>query len=150
MAAPAVVSIIGLRALRRDIAKQTTQTSSAMYEGLRAAGRLAANPIADTTRTIVPRVSGRLAADVRVLASRTGASVRMGRQALRYAGFIEFGGNLPQGPHRQYIPQGRYLFPTTLRYAERSATLYSAALQKVLNNSSIWTNSSTDTGQVHD
>ena len=149
MAAP-VVSIVGLRALRRDIARQADTRPSELYDALRVAGRQAAEPIAAATRATVPRVSGDLAGDVRVLASRTGAGVRMGRKSLRYAPWIEFGGNLPQGPRRPYVAAGRYLFPAARQYSYRAAGLYSDALQRVLNSSNIWTNSTTNLGAVHD
>jgi hypothetical protein len=145
-----VVGIVGLKALRRDVAQLTTDTSSALYEGIKAAGRLAAGPVASATRSALPRVTGTLAGDVRTSGTRTGAAVRMGRAAVAYAGWIEFGGSLPGGQARDYIPTGRYLFPAARSLSARAAADYSRALETVFNRSGIWTNTTSDGGQVHD
>lgn len=149
MAEP-VVGIVGLKALRADVARQTTSTSSQLYEGIKAAGRLAANPVAVATRNALPHVSGRLAGDVRTSGTRTGASVRMGRATVPYAGWVEFGGSRPDGSSRDYLPGGRYLFPAAQSLAERAAADYSRALTTVFASSTIWSNTTTDGGQVHD
>ena len=152
MASAAAVGVVGMKALRRDINKQTTSTSSALYQAIRQAGREAAEPVAGLTRSVLPQDTGRLAGDVRVTATRTGAAVRMGRASIRYAGWVEFGGTR-RAPHvstRAYDPRGRYLFPAAVRLAPESARLYAAALQRVLSSSSIWTNKTTNSGEVHD
>jgi hypothetical protein len=146
------VGIVGMRALRRDIARQTGQGNSAVYKAIRQAGLEAAEPVAGLTRSKLPQVTGRLAGDVRTTASRTGAAVRMGRSNLRYAGWAEFGGHrrVPHDSQREFLRQGRYLFPSSLQLASTSARLYSAALGRVLNNSSLWTNTTTNPAEVHD
>ena len=151
MAAP-VIGVVGLSALRRDIKRQTADTSSAMFAAMKQAGREAAEPVASATRSSLPQVSGRLAGDVRVTAGRSGAAVRMGRSNLRYAGWVEFGGTrrVPHTSHREFRPQGRYMFPRAVQLAPESSRLYAAALERVLNSSSIWTNTTTSPGSVHD
>jgi hypothetical protein len=149
VAAP-VVGLVGMSALRKDIKRQTDNTASQLYNGIKAAGRLAAGPVAAATRDALPRVSGALAADVRTSATRTGASVRMGRSSIAYAGYIEFGGNLPRGQSRPYIPTGRYLFPAARGLSAKAAADYSHALSTVLSSSRIWTNTTANGGSVHD
>jgi hypothetical protein len=149
VAAP-VIGLVGMRALRKDIKRQTDNTASQLYNGIKAAGRLAASPVAAATRDALPRATGRLAGDVRVSATRTGASVRMGRATVPYAGYIDFGGNLPRGQSRPYIPTGRFLFPAARALAARAAADYSRALSTVLASPAIWTNDTANEGAVHD
>jgi Bacteriophage HK97-gp10, putative tail-component len=148
MAQQPQVAIIGMKALRRDV-KKLTGRSGDLDKALSAAGRVAAAPVASTARSRLPQVTGRLAGDVRVTASRSGAAVRMGRSNLRYAGWVEFGGTrrVPHVSTRDYNPRGRYLFPAALQLASTSARIYSSATQAALDNFD-WTNSGT--GSVHD
>jgi hypothetical protein len=151
MAQAPVVALDGMRALRRDIIKMG-EPGGPLLRQMVEAGRTAAEPIAGVTRSALPQVSGRLAGDVRVGATRTGASVREGRNAIRYAGWVEFGGHrrAPHESSRQYDPRGRYLFPHAIQLASRAAQLYSDAVQTALDNYH-WTNPDTATPEsVHD
>jgi hypothetical protein len=147
MAAPApVVQVVGMAALRRDVAR-LTGTNSTLNALLSAAGREALQPVADWTKAALPQADptpGRLAGDVRVTASRTGAAVRMGRASIRYAGWVEFGGTrrVPVFSSRDYDPRGRYLWPAARQLAGESARLYTAAVTKGLDGFD-WTNEGT-------
>ena len=153
MAATPTVGVIGMRALQRDLAKLTDNTGL-LYKALRQAGLTAAEPVAAVTRSTLPQsdrrgaIPGRLAGDVRVTASRSGAAVRMGRASLRYAGWVEFGGHrrAPHESSRDYSPRGRYLFPAALQMAPEAARLYAAATEKAVSDFP-WTNTGSS---VHD
>jgi hypothetical protein len=141
VAAP-VVAVVGLNALNRDI-KRATEDTSPIYAVMSRAGREAATPVASAVRSAYPVRSGRLGADVRVSATRSGAAVRVGRASVRYAGPVDFGG-WPEG--RQYLVDGRYLFPAATALASEAAQLYEAALAEGFD-AFAWTN---ETGAVHD
>jgi hypothetical protein len=147
MAQAPQVQVIGLRALTKDIAR-LTDDAGPLYKELAVAGRKAAEPIAAVTRSTLPQDSGRLAGDVRVTASKSGAAVRMGRSSLRYAGWVEFGGTrkTPHTSTRPYQPRGRYLFPSGVMGAPLAASLYTKATQEALD-SYPWTN---EGDQPHD
>jgi hypothetical protein len=150
MAAAPTVGVVGMRALSRDIQKMTADRGP-LNTAMKAAGREAAEPVAAVTRSTLPQVSGRLAGDVRVGATRTGASVRMGRASVRYAGWIEFGGTR-KAPHtstRDYSPRGRYLFPAAVQTASLSAGLYSRAVTTAFNNYR-WSNETTNPEAIRD
>jgi hypothetical protein len=155
MAAPQV-QVVGLRALNRDL-QRLTDDRGPLNKLMAQAGRTAAEPVAAATRSALPQgdrpgeLTGRLAGDVRVTASRSGASVRMGRSSIRYAGWVEFGGTrrTPHRSSRDYNPRGRYLFPNAVQLAARSARLYSDAVTRAFDNYP-WTNTGTDPGGVHD
>lgn len=158
MAGPApVVGIVGMRAFRRDINRMCTDVSGPMFAQIKEAGRQAAEPVAERARSVLPKSTGdhagRLAGDVRVSGTKTGASVRMGRKTVAYAGWIEFGGSLSDAQHnatREFIPTGRYLFPSAVGVGPVAAEKYAAALSRVLNSGSVWTNTTNDPGSVHD
>jgi hypothetical protein len=135
-----VVAVIGMRALAKDLAKLTSDRG-ALNKALAAAARQAVEPIAAATRSSLPQVSGRLAGTVRVGATRTGASVRMGSSSRRYAGWVEFGGTrrAPFVSSRPYLAQGRYMFPVAHDLAGEAAGIYSAATERAINDFP-WTN----------
>jgi hypothetical protein len=147
MAKPAVVQIVGLAALRRDLNRLGKDTNSPAYAVLTAGARQAADPIAARVRSSLPRRSGRLAADVRVSTTKTGASMRMGRKTVPYAGPVDFGGYPGE---RDYLPDGRYMFPAAHGLASTARTVYEAAMERVMNMPGVWTNTGTDPGSVHD
>lgn len=147
MAKPAVVQIVGLAALRRDLNRMGKEKNSPLYAILTAGARQAADPIAARVRASLPRRSGRLAGDVRISTTKTGASMRMGRKSIPYAGPVDFGGYPGE---RDYLPNGRYMFPAAHALASTARNTYSAAMDRVMNSSSVWTNTSTNPGSIHD
>lgn len=149
MAAP-VVGIVGAKALRKDLSRLADDVNGPLYKAIRQAGLEAVAPIVPATRAVLPHVTGRLADTVRASGTRTGGNVRMGRVAVPYAGWVEFGGSRPDGSEREYLPAGRYLFPTARDDAGRAAQTYSDNLSRLFDRPDIWTNSTTNPGAVHD
>jgi hypothetical protein len=141
------VGVVGMRALARDISKLADDTSGPLLSAFKAAGRTAAEPVAGRARESVPHVSGALAGDVRITSARTGASVRMGRASIPYAGPVDFGG-WPEG--REYRGGGRYLFPAAADLAGRVVDLYSDAMSRVFASAGVWENTTDDPEAVHD
>ena len=104
MTAPAV-ELVGVDAGMADLKRwakdlQPEVDKAVLPLGQRVAGIVSAR---------VPRLSGQLAGSVEADATDEGVEVSMG-DGLDYAGWIEFGGS--RG--REYIPEGRYLYPTAL------------------------------------
>jgi hypothetical protein len=150
MATP-TVQVVGLAALRTDLARLAGGSSGPLNKALAQAAGAAVGPVADITRSRLPQDSGRLAGDVRLETKPTGAAVTMGRDSIRYAGWVEFGGTrrVPHTSTRAYDPRGRYLFPAALSLAAKVPDLYAVAIQRVLNGFT-WTNETNDAGAVHD
>jgi hypothetical protein len=151
MADAPVIDVIGLRALVRDLVRSSDPRAGALVKAMQDAGRKAAEPIAAAARASLPHDTGTLAGDVRVTASRTGAAVRMGRSSIRYAGWIEFGGTRhePHDSSRDYIADGRYLFPAARSEQPGAVDAYTSALQHAFDNLD-WTNTTSDPTAVHD
>jgi hypothetical protein len=151
-----VVGIIGMAALRRDINRMVDEVQGPLYRAIRQAGKEAVEPVAEKTRGVIPR-SGRgsedrkhLTDDVRTSGNKTGGVVRMGRASVPWAGWVEFGGSRPDGSERDFRPSGRYLFPSAYLLKDVAATKYSQALAEVFASAGVWTNTSTDGGEIHD
>ena len=135
-----------MSALRRDMTRLGADIGP-LNKALAAAGKMAAEPIAGAVRSSVPQGdTGRLSGSVRVTGSKSGAAVRMGRASAPYAGPVDFGG-WPEG--REYVADGRYLFPAASGLAEQAASLYSQATQRALDAFD-WTNETDNAGAVHD
>ena len=152
MAAP-VVAIAGLRALRSDLNRMGADANGPLYAVLKRAAEGVAEPIAARTRADLPRgsrTSGALQGTVRMSATKTGASVRMGRASVPWAGWVEFGGGRPDGSAREYRPGGRYMFPAAQNHAPQAAAAYGKALEQVMASTRVWTNTTSSPGSVHD
>ena len=137
------VGIVGMKALRRDMARLGADVGP-LNKALAAAGKTAAEPVAAATREAVPHSSGGLEGTVRVSGTKSGVSVRMGSKAVPYAGPVDFGG---WPGEREYVASGRFLFPAAQGLAESVVGLYTAATQKALD-AFAWTNEGTST--AHD
>ena len=147
---PPTVTVAGMKALRRDLNKMSDDVSGPVYAAIKQAGREAAEPVAARARASLPHVTGALAGDVRVSGTKTGAAVRMGRVKIPYAWWIEFGGSRPDHSSRPFVRDGRYLFPAAVGLADQAAARYSEALDRILTSDQVWTNTTSDGGQVHD
>jgi hypothetical protein len=145
---PPQVALIGMKALRNDLAR-IAGDNGVINDALKKAGKTAVEPIYTTTQASVPRDSGTLAGDVRSSGTRTGATVRMGRAGVPYAGWIEFGGTRDDGSERDFFPQGRYEFPAARSLATTAADIYSREISSLLDRYT-WTNSGANAGSVHD
>ena len=157
-----VVGIVGMQALRRDIARMSTDVSGPLYRAIKDAGKRAVEPVAARTRQTVGGLDqrppdnwttpGRLAATVRTSGTRTGGAVRMGLARVPYAGWVEFGGHRfrPHQSQRDYVQGGRYLVPAAQGLAPVAAQLYADAIGRVLNSPAVWTNTTDEGSAVHD
>jgi bacteriophage HK97-gp10 putative tail-component len=145
------VALVGMRALLRDLKRATDPLLGPVIKAMQEAGRKAAAPVAAQARGSVPKDEGTLAEDIRVTASRTGAAVRMGRKKVPYAPWIEFGGerHRPHFSERDFIKDGRYLFPAARGLSTTSANIYSEEIQKAFDAFN-WTNQTTSAGAIHD
>jgi hypothetical protein len=132
----AAVEVVGLRALQRDLKRLADPVGGDMADALAAAGRQAAQPVADAVRNAYPTVTGRLAGSVRVTGSRTGAAVRVGRKSIPYAGPVDFGGYPGDRP---YLPDGRYLYPAMAAHAADAVAAYQRAVAAAVDRFG-WTN----------
>jgi hypothetical protein len=150
MANDVTVGVVGLNALKRDLTKAAGDRG-AINAAFSKAGAAAVAPVAAAVRGALPHQSGTLAGDVRVTATRSGGTVRMGRASVRYAGWVEFGGHRrdPHDSDRTYLAGGRYLFPAARDLAPKALAAYTPALEAALD-AYPWTNTTSDGAAVHD
>jgi hypothetical protein len=155
----AKVEVVGLRALRADIRKMSDEYQGPIYDALKAAARTIADPVAARAQSSIhpsgkPKTHWHTPGKMvpKVSLTRTGAGVRMGTSSYPYAPWLEFGGHRknPHGSDRLVIRTGRYLFPAAYALAPGLAPKYAAALQHVLDDSTLWTNTTNNPQQVTD
>jgi hypothetical protein len=130
-----MVKVDGLKQLTRDIKRLSDVDTKVVGKALRDAGRRAAEPVAAAGRSALPRRSGRLSGTVRTRQAQTGYGVVFGNKAKPYAGWVEFGGHREQ-PHassREYVRDGRYVFPAAATQHDRSIALYAEAMGDVID-----------------
>lgn len=134
------VAVDGLKQLTRDIKRLADVDTKVVGKALREAGRRSAEPVAAAARSALPRVSGRLAGSVRTRQAQSGYGVAFGNKAKPYAGWVEFGGsrNRPHASRRDYVRNGRYVFPAAYAEASHSVGLYAEALDDVIARF-VWT-----------
>jgi hypothetical protein len=139
--------VVGIKALSQDLLKLADDRSGQLLPYLQAAAMSAMEPVANALRTALPHRTGALASSVRVARSRTGASIREGNEDdVLYAGPVDFGGYPGERP---YLPNGRYLFPTTQSLSGRAEAIYNQAVAKALQTIK-WTNQTSTPGEVRD
>lgn len=144
------VKPVGAVALGHDLVAMS-KPGGKLAKALVATARQVDSPLADVTRSSVPQVSGRLAGSVVVEDEAAGADVVMGSSAVRYAGWVEFGGHrrAPHPSYRTYDPRGRYLFPHAVGMTTKATDAFAVTIQQTLD-SYPWTNRTTDPAAVHD
>lgn len=161
MAQQAVAEVVGLKALMKDVNRLTKDERSPLFAAMKEAGYNAIKPVVPATRGELPHsdrprsrthIPGALSGSIRASAYRSGAAVRMGSKTVPQAGWIEFGGTRKQ-PHvssRQFVKDGRYLFPTAKANAPRAVSEYTRSINQLFGKTAIWTNASNTAGSVHD
>ncbi|HKY66049.1 MAG TPA: hypothetical protein VJM49_06750 [Acidimicrobiales bacterium] len=114
---PDAVQVVGAAEAFRDIDRWADQLGPAVTSRSDAFGAT----LAGRVRGEVPVLTGTLAASVETVAlDEAGVGVAIG-DGVPYAGWIEFGGS--RG--REYIAEGRYLYPTALEAEDEFVTLAS-------------------------
>lgn len=99
------VRIDGLREFQRALRRADKD----MPKQLRHEWNDIAEDVAAEARSRVPVRSGALRESIRPQSQQRYGQVVMGRAAVPYAGWIEFGGRRPH--ERDFVKAGRYLFP---------------------------------------
>ena len=125
------VQIVGADQLRADLTR-LAQPGGAFDQATRTAADRVLEPRAATTRSVVPHVSGAMAASIHVTPQPFGAVLSEG-DGVAYAGWVDFGGTRPQGGDRSYLPEGRYLFPSVGDLEPPAVAAYNTALQTAID-----------------
>lgn len=141
-----VVTVVGLKAFQRDLARMSDPSSGTLLRDMRLAAADALTPVLYNVRQAYPYQTGRLRGSVRRTRQRTGAGIRVGSKQVPYAGPVDFGG---YPGDRLYHPEGRYLFPVAESLAPTVRRVYERDLTAAVGRYP-WTNQTTNPGAVHD
>jgi hypothetical protein len=157
----AVASVVGLKALMKDVDRLCKDERGPLWNAMKRAGYAAVSPIVGRTRESLPHSDrrstrthkpGQLAASVRASAYRSGAATRMGGKNAAMAGWVEFGGTRrrPHFSERPFVRSGRYMYPAAKTLGPAAAQNYTKAVNEIFGRTAIWTNSKTNPESVHD
>ena len=130
------VGVDGLNQLRRGLKSLGDEYPKALRRELKQIGTGLAADVAAK----VPRRSGAAAGSVRAGTSGTTAFVRAGGTKAPYYAWLDFGGGIPNKRNRgsnpprisrEFLPDGRYLFPTLKRERPRIIRESVAAFERI-------------------
>jgi len=136
MAEPGV-GIEGLGEFRRAL----KQVDRELPKQLRAAMRSeVADPVAEKVKSRVPVRSGRWLKAIRGGATQRTAYVQWGRASVPYAGWMEFGGGIPNKRNRTgrarvrrpFVAEGRYVHPVVSAESVRAGNAAEKAMLEVM------------------
>jgi hypothetical protein len=101
-----------------QLQKALRRIDSEAPKGLRLVANQAADLLIDKTRPLIPSVTGAARSSLRAQSTRTSAKVAVGGRKAGYYPWLDFGGEgrvRGRPAHREFIKEGRYLYPTLAR-----------------------------------
>jgi hypothetical protein len=107
----ATVDPIKVRGLR-DFQAALKAMDGESQKQLRIVLNTVSESVAAGARRRVPRKTGKAAASIKVASSQREARIKAGGAKAGYYPWLDYGGKLPQGGRRPFVPQGRHLYPT--------------------------------------
>lgn len=130
-----VVQVTGLADFRRGL----RELGSAAPRALRIANNEAAQLVVDTAKPLVPKRSGRAANSIKVRSSQAVVRVASGGARAPYMPWLDYGGKVGKNDSakREFIADGRYVYPAFRRVRERFTTVLQTALQRVADESGV-------------
>jgi hypothetical protein len=130
------IQVRGLAELNRALRRVDSDAPKAL--------RLALNGVAqdlvDETKPQFPKVTGRAAASLKARSTRTSARVSVGNKRAAYVPWLIFGGQgriAGRPAKREFIKEGRWLFPTLVRRREAVSVMLQEALNDVAKSAGL-------------
>lgn len=129
------IKVYGWREFNRNLRRLDAQLPKA----LRLAGNEAAQIVVDWAQPRVPRRSGAAAATYKARSTRTAARVSAGSNKVPYVAWLDYGGRVGRraAVRREYIKEGRYLYPGYAENAGKVRAVLVAALHKVADEAGL-------------
>ena len=118
-----------LRAIDKDAPK-----------ALRLALNTVAEHVAGEIRPEIPVVTGAARGSIRVASTRTSARLRVGGTKAAYFPWLDFGGEgkrRGRPPRREFISEGRYVYPTLARERPTVSNMLQRVLDGVVSDSGL-------------
>ncbi|MCE7008727.1 hypothetical protein LWC34_38840 [Kibdelosporangium philippinense] len=129
------IKISGLNEFNRNL----RQMNASLPKGLRLANNEAAGVVVDWAQPRVPRKTGRAAASVKVRSTRTMARVSGGSKSVSYFAWLNYGGRVGRAGsvRRQFIKEGRYLYPGYAKNRDKVRAILLSALVEVAKDAGL-------------
>lgn len=129
------VEVTGIRELRRAL----EQVEKGMGREVGQAGKRAADMLTPLIRGRVPARSGRAGGSVRAVTVQGGGGVRAGGAKAPYYPWLDFGGRVGRrhATVREFIPQGRYVYPTFDAHRQDVVDVYAREIAALLERAGL-------------
>lgn len=130
------IEVRGLAELSRALRRVDADAPKA----LRVALNGVAQDLVDETKPQIPKVTGRAANTLKARSTRTSARVAIGSKRAAYVPWLIFGGQgrvAGRPAAREFIKEGRWLFPTLVRRREAVSTMLQEALNDVAKSAGL-------------
>ncbi len=123
------IKVDGLDQFRRALKKLDGNLGKMLRVSLNSASNL----IIDKARPLIPRLTGRAAKSLKARSSQNTVRIAVGGKAAPYYPWLDYGGNVGKGDsaHREFIAEGRYLYPTLGRHRAEFEAVLQAGLADV-------------------
>lgn len=138
MASGSRVTVTGLREFQTALRRMDRELPKTLRVGLNQIAEL----VVTKARPLVAKRSGRAAGSLRVGSSQREARVRAGGARARYYPWLDFGGRVGKQRqiYRQFIREGRYIYPTVERYRADIEKLAADVMIKVATDAGLEVN----------
>lgn len=135
MVAKPSVEIEGLK----DIQKKLRDLDPALAKELKDVNLSVADMVADIARAKVPSDSGTARSTVKAKAQQRYAYIRAGGRKAPYYPWLDFGGKVgrERTTERDFIKQGRYIYPTVGQYHQKIVREYVLMLGQLLDKAGL-------------
>lgn len=130
-----VVQVTGLREFRRSL----RDLDRAAPRALRLAGNRAAQLVVDAAVPTVPRKTGKAAASIKARSSQAVTRVVSGGNRAPWMPWLDYGGNVGvnDSAHRQFMPDGRYVYPAFRRVRDEFSSVLTEALAEIARDTGV-------------
>ncbi len=124
------ISIEGLSEFTRALRKLDAD----LPKMVRVSNNTVANYFIDKIRPQIPYVSGAARISLKAQSTRTSARIRVGGPKAPYYPWLDFGGQgriMGRPAAREFIKEGRYVYPTLRRYSPEIAKMQYEAMKDI-------------------
>lgn len=123
------IQTTGVRELQRSL----KAVDKALPKGLKTGLNGVSNLIINNARPLIPKRSGRAAGSLRASSTAVQVKIRVGGSRAPYYPWLDFGGRtgIKKSVSRQFIREGRYLYPTLRKHKSEIQKLLEKTLDDV-------------------
>ncbi len=130
------VAVEGLAEFNRGLRQLDAQAPKQLRIALNGAAQL----LVDRTRPLIPSVSGAARRSLKARSTRTSARIAVGGKTAPYYPWLDFGGQgriAGRPAPREFIREGRYVYPTLRRIGREIQTMLDEGIRAVARDAGL-------------